>query len=60
MEERYEIKVIEHSKLTCRNELKDKVKQRWERVRGELVRDVEKEWSRFKEVILIVREQVCR
>ena len=36
MEERYEIKVSELSKFTCNIEYKYKLKQRQERVRGEV------------------------
>ena len=37
MEERYEIKVSELSKVTCKTEYEEMLKQRWERYRGELV-----------------------
>ena len=36
VEERYEIKVRELRKMTCKTEYKEKLKQRWERARGEL------------------------
>ena len=52
MEEMCEIKVSKVKK-----KIEDKLKQRWERVRGELVGEVE-EWSRFKETILEVKEEV--
>ena len=37
MEEKCEIKVRELSKVMCKNEYEDKLKQRWKRVRGEVV-----------------------
>ena len=36
MEERYEIKVSELRKATCKLKYEDKLNQRWERVRGEV------------------------
>ena len=37
MEDRYEIKVSELRKVICKTEYEDKMKQRWERVRVEIV-----------------------
>ena len=37
MEEWYEIKVGELRRVTCKIEYKDKLNQRWERVREEIV-----------------------
>ena len=59
MEERYEIKVSELRKETCKIEYEDKLNQRLERVRGEIVGGVEEEGRRFKETILEVGEKVC-
>ena len=50
MKERYEIKASKLSKLTCIE--RKKLKQRWERVGGEVVgTGVEEKWSRLKENI---------
>ena len=49
----------EFRKVSCKTEYEDKLSQRWERVRGEVVGDVEEEWRSFKETILEVREEVC-
>ena len=38
MEERYEIKINELRKVTCKTEYKDKLKKRWKRVRGKYLR----------------------
>ena len=58
MEERwYEIKVSELRKVTYKTEYEDKLKQRWERVLGDVLEGVEKEWRRFKETILEVGEE---
>ena len=57
---RYEIKVSELMKATCKIEYEDKLNQRWEKVRREVVAGVEEEWRRFKETILEVGEEVCR
>ena len=59
MEERYEIKVTELKKVTCKTEYEDKLNQRWEKLRGKGVRGVKEEWRRFKETILEVEEEVC-
>ena len=59
MEERYDIKVNEHKKVACKTDSENKLSQRWERVRGEVVRGVEEECRRFKESILEVGEEVC-
>ena len=34
MEESYEMRVCELRKVMCKDEYEDKLKQRWERVRG--------------------------
>ena len=59
MGERYEIKVSELRKVACKIGHEDKLNQRWERVRGEVVLGVEEEWRRFKETILEVGEEMC-
>ena len=41
IEERYEIKVSELSKVTYKTEYEEKIKQRWERVRGEVTGGVD-------------------
>ena len=35
------------------------MKDRWERVREDIVEGMEEEWSRFRETILEVRGEVC-
>ena len=37
MEERFEIKLSELRKITCKTECEDKLNQRWERVREKVV-----------------------
>ena len=37
MEERYEIKISELRRATCKTEYEDRLNQRWERVREEVV-----------------------
>ena len=54
MEEMYEIKVSELRKVTCKTEYGEMLKQRWERVRGEL----EDQWSRLRESIFDVGEEM--
>ena len=46
MEERYEIKISELRKVTYKTEYEDKLNQRWERVKGEVVRV---RWKRNEE-----------
>ena len=60
MEKRYEIKVSEFRNVASKIEYEEKLNQRWERVRGEEVGEVEEEWKRFKETLLEVGEEVCR
>ena len=59
MEERYEIKVSELRKVTCKIEYEDKLNQQWERVRGKYSGGMKEEWRRFKETIFEVGEEVC-
>ena len=51
MEERYEMKVSELRRATCKIKYEDKLNQRWERVSGEVVGGVEDEWRSFKQTI---------
>ena len=56
---RYEIKGSEHREVACKTGYEEKLNQRWERVRRELVGVAEEEWRRFKETILDVGEECC-
>ena len=45
-----------HREVACKTGYEEKLNQRWERVRRELVGVAEEEWRRFKETILDVGE----
>ena len=41
MEERYKMSISELSKVTCKTEYEEKLKQNWERLRGKVAGRVE-------------------
>ena len=59
MEEKYEIKVIQLSKVTCKTEYKEKLKHKWERVQGEVPGEAEEECNKHMDKVLDGEEEVC-